>query len=84
MATDFGVDPSVTSLLGRMDVYLLTVTNPDGYVYTHTKVSLIRICKTSAEIVTSQNSGYTDLSLADDVAASQLQGSHRSVLRSDE
>ncbi|KAG9271968.1 carboxypeptidase A1 [Astyanax mexicanus] len=36
MATDYGVDPSVTSLLGRMDVYLMVVTNPDGYAYTHT------------------------------------------------
>ncbi|KAF4094286.1 hypothetical protein AMELA_G00011800 [Ameiurus melas] len=36
MATDFGVDPSVTSLLGQMDVYLMIVTNPDGYAYTHT------------------------------------------------
>ncbi|XP_060783062.1 carboxypeptidase A4 [Neoarius graeffei] len=36
MATDFGVDPSVTSLLGKMDVYLMVVTNPDGYAYTHT------------------------------------------------
>lgn len=54
MATDFGVDPSVTSLLGRMDVYLLIVTNPDGYTYTHTNVSLFKICKTSAEIVTAK------------------------------
>ncbi|XP_066505150.1 carboxypeptidase A4 isoform X2 [Hoplias malabaricus] len=36
MAADYGVDPSVTSLLGKMDVYLMIVTNPDGYVYTHT------------------------------------------------
>ncbi|XP_062856181.1 carboxypeptidase A4 [Trichomycterus rosablanca] len=36
MATDFGDDPSITSLLSQMDVYLLIVTNPDGYVYTHT------------------------------------------------
>ncbi|XP_026802200.2 carboxypeptidase A1 [Pangasianodon hypophthalmus] len=35
MATDFGADASVTSLLGKMDVYLMIVTNPDGYVYTH-------------------------------------------------
>lgn len=40
MATDFGVDPSVTSLLGQMDVYLLVVTNPDGYAYTHAYVRL--------------------------------------------
>uniref|UniRef100_A0A8C3K1J4 Carboxypeptidase A2 n=1 Tax=Calidris pygmaea TaxID=425635 RepID=A0A8C3K1J4_9CHAR len=29
-------DPSVTSLLNKMDIFLLTVTNPDGYVFTHT------------------------------------------------
>lgn len=50
MATDFGVDPSVTSLLGQMDVYLMIVTNPDGYAYTHTNVSLRFSAK--AEIVT--------------------------------
>uniref|UniRef100_A0A4W4H0D3 Peptidase M14 domain-containing protein n=1 Tax=Electrophorus electricus TaxID=8005 RepID=A0A4W4H0D3_ELEEL len=36
MATDYGVDSSVTSLLDQMDVYLMIVNNPDGYVYTHT------------------------------------------------
>ncbi|NP_001002217.1 carboxypeptidase A4 precursor [Danio rerio] len=36
MASDYGVDPSVTSLLGQMDVYLMIVTNPDGYSFTHT------------------------------------------------
>uniref|UniRef100_A0A8D0EIR9 Carboxypeptidase A2 n=1 Tax=Strix occidentalis caurina TaxID=311401 RepID=A0A8D0EIR9_STROC len=29
-------DPSTTSLLNKMDIFLLTVTNPDGYVFTHT------------------------------------------------
>lgn len=38
MALDYGVDPSVTSLLGQMDVYLMIVTNPDGYAFTHTDV----------------------------------------------
>uniref|UniRef100_A0AAR2JHP7 Peptidase M14 domain-containing protein n=1 Tax=Pygocentrus nattereri TaxID=42514 RepID=A0AAR2JHP7_PYGNA len=33
---NYGVDPSVTSLLGQMDVYLSIVTNPDGYAFTHT------------------------------------------------
>ncbi|XP_076878254.1 carboxypeptidase A4 [Brachyhypopomus gauderio] len=36
MAADYGADPSVTSLLDQIDVYLMIVTNPDGYVYTHT------------------------------------------------
>ncbi|XP_056307748.1 carboxypeptidase A4 isoform X2 [Danio aesculapii] len=36
MASDYGIDPSVTSLLGQMDVYLMIVTNPDGYAFTHT------------------------------------------------
>ncbi|XP_030631713.1 carboxypeptidase A4 [Chanos chanos] len=39
IATDYGVDPSVTSFLGKMDIYFSLVTNPDGYVYTHTSVS---------------------------------------------
>ncbi|NXK17831.1 CBPA2 Carboxypeptidase, partial [Arenaria interpres] len=36
IASDYGTDPSVTSLLNKMDIFLLTVTNPDGYVFTHT------------------------------------------------
>ncbi|MCM8651675.1 hypothetical protein MZO44_16470, partial [Lactiplantibacillus sp. E932] len=36
IASDYGVDPSVTSVLGQMDIYLMIVTNPDGYVFTHT------------------------------------------------
>uniref|UniRef100_A0AAY5F5F9 Peptidase M14 domain-containing protein n=1 Tax=Electrophorus electricus TaxID=8005 RepID=A0AAY5F5F9_ELEEL len=43
MATDYGVDSSVTSLLDQMDVYLMIVNNPDGYVYTHTNVSSFSI-----------------------------------------
>ncbi|XP_070611009.1 carboxypeptidase A2 [Erythrolamprus reginae] len=36
IASDFGNDPSLTSLLNKMDIFLLVVTNPDGYVYSHT------------------------------------------------
>ncbi|KAG8440080.1 hypothetical protein GDO86_006032 [Hymenochirus boettgeri] len=37
LASDYGKDSSVTSLLNLYDVYLLIVTNPDGYAYSHTK-----------------------------------------------
>ncbi|XP_029010363.1 carboxypeptidase A4 [Betta splendens] len=37
IATDYGSDASLTSLLNSMDLYLLIVANPDGYVYTHTR-----------------------------------------------
>ena len=53
MATDYGVDPSVTSLLGQMDVYLSIVTNPDGYAYTHTSVSTDCICEATVATETS-------------------------------
>ncbi|NXO03667.1 CBPA2 Carboxypeptidase, partial [Rhinopomastus cyanomelas] len=36
IASDYGTDASVTSLLDKMDLFLLTVSNPDGYVFTHT------------------------------------------------
>uniref|UniRef100_A0A8C3B942 Carboxypeptidase A2 n=1 Tax=Cairina moschata TaxID=8855 RepID=A0A8C3B942_CAIMO len=36
LASDYGNDPSITSLLDKMDVFLLPVTNPDGYEFTHT------------------------------------------------
>lgn len=39
LASDYGNDPSITSLLDKMDVFLLPVTNPDGYEFTHTTVS---------------------------------------------
>nr|XP_046251452.1 carboxypeptidase A4 [Scatophagus argus] len=36
IATDYGTDASLTSLLNTMDIYMLILANPDGYVYTHT------------------------------------------------
>ena len=38
IATDYGKDASLTSLLKTMDIYMLLVANPDGYVYTHDNV----------------------------------------------
>uniref|UniRef100_A0A4W3IIH2 Peptidase M14 domain-containing protein n=1 Tax=Callorhinchus milii TaxID=7868 RepID=A0A4W3IIH2_CALMI len=35
LASEYGKDPSVTSLLDKMDIYLELVTNPDGYYFTH-------------------------------------------------
>ncbi|XP_067861290.1 carboxypeptidase A1-like isoform X2 [Heptranchias perlo] len=37
IATDYGNDPSVTSLLNKMDIFMAIMVNPDGYVYTRTK-----------------------------------------------
>ncbi|XP_077329772.1 carboxypeptidase A2-like isoform X2 [Lithobates pipiens] len=36
LASDYGKDASITSLLDNYDVFLMVVTNPDGYVYSHT------------------------------------------------
>ncbi|XP_048864792.1 carboxypeptidase A2-like [Brienomyrus brachyistius] len=36
IAADYGHDASVTCLLDSMDIYLLIVTNPDGYVFSYT------------------------------------------------
>uniref|UniRef100_A0A8C4VXR1 Carboxypeptidase A2 n=1 Tax=Gopherus evgoodei TaxID=1825980 RepID=A0A8C4VXR1_9SAUR len=36
IASEYGNNPSITSLLNRMDIFLLVVTNPDGYAFTHT------------------------------------------------
>lgn len=38
IVTDYGTDASLTSLLNAMDIYLLILTNPDGYVHSHTSV----------------------------------------------
>ncbi|XP_074533448.1 carboxypeptidase A4 [Halichoeres trimaculatus] len=35
IATDYGTDASLTSLLNTMDIYMLLLANPDGYAYTH-------------------------------------------------
>ncbi|XP_006633484.2 carboxypeptidase A2 [Lepisosteus oculatus] len=35
IATDYGQDRSLTSILDMLDIYLLVVANPDGYAYTH-------------------------------------------------
>ncbi|XP_040269365.1 carboxypeptidase A2-like [Bufo bufo] len=36
LAAEYGKDAFVTSLLNNYDVFLLPVTNPDGYAFTHT------------------------------------------------
>ncbi|XP_014847422.1 PREDICTED: carboxypeptidase A2-like [Poecilia mexicana] len=36
IATDYGTDASLTSVLNTMDIYMLIVANPDGYVFSHT------------------------------------------------
>ncbi|KAM5172674.1 carboxypeptidase A1 [Mantella aurantiaca] len=35
IASTYGVDPSLTSVLDNLDIFLEIVTNPDGYAYTH-------------------------------------------------
>ncbi|CAO2603046.1 Carboxypeptidase A4 [Lemmus lemmus] len=42
IVTDYQKDPAVTSILENVDVFLLPVANPDGYVYTQTHNRLWR------------------------------------------
>lgn len=42
LTSGYGVDTAVTTLLDTYDVYVLPVTNPDGYVYTWTDERLWR------------------------------------------
>ncbi|XP_042352584.1 carboxypeptidase A5 [Plectropomus leopardus] len=35
IVSDYGRDPALTAILNKMDIFLETVTNPDGYYYTH-------------------------------------------------
>ncbi|XP_025785811.1 carboxypeptidase A4 isoform X2 [Puma concolor] len=42
IASDYGKDPTITSILEKMDIFLLPVANPDGYVYTQTQNRLWR------------------------------------------
>ncbi|XP_018421811.1 PREDICTED: carboxypeptidase A1-like isoform X2 [Nanorana parkeri] len=37
IVSDYGKDASLTATLNKLDIYLEIVTNPDGYVYTHTR-----------------------------------------------
>uniref|UniRef100_A0A8U7M8G6 Peptidase M14 domain-containing protein n=1 Tax=Corvus moneduloides TaxID=1196302 RepID=A0A8U7M8G6_CORMO len=48
IASDYGTDASITSLLDKMDLFLLPVANPDGFVYTHTSNRMWR--KTRSKI----------------------------------
>ncbi|XP_043569955.1 carboxypeptidase A1-like [Chiloscyllium plagiosum] len=36
ITTDYGIDPSITSLLNKMDIFMEIMANPDGYVYSWT------------------------------------------------
>ncbi|MEE6481740.1 hypothetical protein FKM82_012952 [Ascaphus truei] len=49
---DYGRDPSLTSTLNQLDIFLEIVTNPDGYVFTHTSNRMWRKTR-------SANSGST-------------------------
>uniref|UniRef100_A0A7N5JYI6 Carboxypeptidase A1 n=1 Tax=Ailuropoda melanoleuca TaxID=9646 RepID=A0A7N5JYI6_AILME len=42
IVSDYGKDPAITSILQKMDIFLLPVANPDGYVYTQTQNRLWR------------------------------------------
>nr|XP_033814694.1 carboxypeptidase A2-like isoform X1 [Geotrypetes seraphini] len=42
LTADYGKDSAITSLLNNLDIFLLVVTNPDGYVFTHTNNRLWR------------------------------------------
>ncbi|ERE89516.1 carboxypeptidase A4 isoform 1 [Cricetulus griseus] len=42
IVTDYQKDPAVTSILEKVDIFLLPVANPDGYVYTQTQNRLWR------------------------------------------
>ncbi|XP_042551983.1 carboxypeptidase A4 isoform X1 [Dipodomys spectabilis] len=37
IVSDYQKDPVITSILEKVDIFLLPVANPDGYVYTHTQ-----------------------------------------------
>ncbi|CAH2275470.1 carboxypeptidase A1-like [Pelobates cultripes] len=37
IVTDYGRDASLTNTLNKLDIFLEIVTNPDGFVYTHTR-----------------------------------------------
>ncbi|XP_008580929.1 PREDICTED: carboxypeptidase A1 [Galeopterus variegatus] len=42
IAQDYGQDEALTNILDNMDIFLEIVTNPDGFVYTHTTNRLWR------------------------------------------
>ncbi|XP_077328764.1 carboxypeptidase A1-like [Lithobates pipiens] len=52
IVSDYGKDASLTATLNKLDIYLEIVTNPDGYVYTHTRDRMWRKTR-------SPNSGST-------------------------
>ncbi|RXM31570.1 Carboxypeptidase A5 [Acipenser ruthenus] len=37
LATDYGKDAIITSILNEMDIFIEIVTNPDGFYFTHTQ-----------------------------------------------
>ncbi|XP_069018742.1 carboxypeptidase A2-like [Embiotoca jacksoni] len=48
IASDYGSDASLTSLLDTMDIYMLLLTNPDGYAYTHSNNRMWRKTRSMA------------------------------------
>lgn len=41
LASGYSSDPTIKRLLDHYDFYILPLANPDGYEYTHTRVSFI-------------------------------------------
>lgn len=50
IVSDYGKDASLTATLNKLDIFVEIVTNPDGYVYTHTRVTMLcsLLCSSSA------------------------------------
>uniref|UniRef100_A0A8C3HWW0 Carboxypeptidase A1 n=1 Tax=Chrysemys picta bellii TaxID=8478 RepID=A0A8C3HWW0_CHRPI len=46
---NYGKDPSLTSILDNLDIFLEIVTNPDGFAFTHTKVFLLGLLSRGRE-----------------------------------
>lgn len=40
IAKGYGQDPSITTILDSMDIFFEIVTNPDGFAFTHSSVSV--------------------------------------------
>lgn len=55
IVTDYGRDPALTAILNKMDIFLEIVTNPDGFQYTHTRVSLSQLNFTAEFVLTLSN-----------------------------
>uniref|UniRef100_A0A2I2YKZ5 Carboxypeptidase A4 n=1 Tax=Gorilla gorilla gorilla TaxID=9595 RepID=A0A2I2YKZ5_GORGO len=76
IVSDYQRDPAITSILEKMDIFLLPVANPDGYVYTQTQVSIPKWAGTRLRRSENGNPSFAGKGASDNPCSEVYHGPH--------